>query len=219
MLPLSWRMYRWWGTSPASDVVHIGRWGTTRRTELVTAVTWWPTRVGFVDASKLEERTIAGLVETVNRHRPDLVEGYVGALYEIARYVDRHGLEFHPPTALGATAAPLTREVRDFVEATLGAPLHDQYRCSEVPWMAGECGRRDGLHVFSDLRRIEAVDEYGHAAATRRRRRPRASPTSPTASSRSSATGSATAARCARSPARAGSACRSWTRPTAGPST
>lgn len=161
MLPLSWRMYRWWGTSPASDVVHIGRWGTTRRTELVTLLTWWPTRVDFVDASKLEERTIAGLVETVNRHRPDLVEGYVGALFEIARYVDRHGLEFHAPKALGATAAPLTREVREYVEATLGAPLHDQYRCSEVPWMAGECGRRDGLHVFADMRRIEAVDESG----------------------------------------------------------
>ena len=98
---------------------------------------------------------------TVNRYRPPLVEGYVGALYEVARYVERHGLQFHAPLALGATAAPLTTEVRTFVQATLGAPLHDQYRCSEVPWMAGECGQRNGLHIFSDMRRIEAVDETG----------------------------------------------------------
>jgi len=161
MLPLSWRMYGWWGTAPADDVVHIGRWGSSRRTRLTTLLSWWPTRVTLIDASKLDERTIAGLVDTVNRYRPPLIEGYVGALYEIARYIDRTGLTFHPPIALGATAAPLTPEVRAFVEATLGAPLHDQYRCSEVPWMAGECSRRDGLHIFSDMRRIEVVDEAG----------------------------------------------------------
>jgi phenylacetate-CoA ligase len=161
MLPLSWRMYGWWGTAPADNVVHVGRWGSSRRTRLTTFLSWWPTRVTLVDAGKLDERTIAGLVETVNRYRPPLVEGYGGALYEIARYVDRKGLEFHPPKALGATSAPLTPEVRAYVEATLGAPLHDQYRCSEVPWMAGECGRRDGLHIFSDMRRIEVVDEAG----------------------------------------------------------
>lgn len=161
MLPMSWRMYGWWGVSPADDVVHVGRWASSRRTELTTMLSWWPTRVVLIDASKLEQRTIADLISTVNRHQPPLVEGYVGALYEIARYVDRHGLEFHPPRALGATAAPLTAEVRKYVEATLGAPLHDQYRCSEVPWMAGECGQRDGLHIFSDMRRIEVVDETG----------------------------------------------------------
>ncbi len=161
MLPVSWRMYGWWGISPADDVVHVGRWGTSRRAQLSTKISWWPTRVVLIDASELDQRTIANLVATVNRHRPLLVEGYVGALYEIARYVDRHGLEFHPPRALGATAAPLTAEVRKYVETTLGAPLHDQYRCSEVPWMAGECGRRDGLHIFSDMRRIEVVDGTG----------------------------------------------------------
>lgn len=161
MMPISWRMYGWWGISPADDVVHIGRWGTSRRTKLTTMLSWWPTRVVTVDASKLDLRTVKDLVATVNRHRPALVEGYVGALWEIAHYVNRHGLEFNPPRALGATAAPLTAEVRNFVEATLHAPLHDQYRCSEVPWMAGECGRRDGLHIFSDMRRIEVVDETG----------------------------------------------------------
>lgn len=164
MLPLSWRMYGWWQISPADDVVHIGRWGSSRRTQISTTLSWWPTRVLLVDASKLDRRTIENVVAQVNRHKVALVEGYVGALYEIASHVRRHGLEFHPPRALGATAAPLTEEVRTFVQSTLGAPLHDQYRCSEVPWLAGECGRRDGLHIFSDMRRIEVVDRSGTVA-------------------------------------------------------
>lgn len=158
---LSWRMYSWWGIRPSDDVVHIGRWAASPRARLVTSLSWWPTRVDLVDAGRLDPRVMTDLVGTVNRHRPPLIEGYVGALYELARYVEHHGLDFHPPRALGATAAPLTAEVRAYVEAVLGAPVHDQYRCSEVPWLAGECGERDGLHVFSDMRRIEVVDEAG----------------------------------------------------------
>jgi phenylacetate-CoA ligase len=161
MQPLSWRMYGWWGVEPADDVVHVGRWVSSRRAALTQAASWWPTRVVHIDAGKLDEQVITDLVANVNKHRPALIEGYVGALYEIARYVDRHHLSFHAPRAIGTTAAPLTTEVRTYVQDVLGAPAHDQYRCSEVPWLAGECARRDGLHVFSDLRRIEIVDDAG----------------------------------------------------------
>jgi phenylacetate-CoA ligase len=163
MQPISWRMYAWWGIDPDDDVVHIGRWFTSRRATIAAAASWWPTRVSFIHPGKLDDEVITDLVTTVNKHRPPLIEGYVGALYEIARYVDRHHLDFAAPRAIGTTAAPLTPEVRTYIQDVLGAPVHDQYRCSEVPWMAGECGRRDGLHVFSDLRRIEVVDDAGNA--------------------------------------------------------
>ena len=42
--------------------------------------------------------------------------------------------------------------------------MHDEYRGSEFGWMAGECARRDGLHVLADARRIEAVREDGSPA-------------------------------------------------------
>ena len=158
---LSWRLYEWWGIRPWDDVVHIGRWGASRRARLQTAVAWWPTRVELVDAGRLDPARMADLVALVARHGPPLVEGYVGALYEIARHVERHGGWDRTPRALGATAAPLTPEVRNYVQDVLGAPLHDQYRCSEVPWMAGECAERDGLHVFADMRHIEVVDDAG----------------------------------------------------------
>ncbi len=94
-----------------------------------------------------------------------MVEGYLHVLHDIATHVERAGLQFHPPVAVGATASPLTPELRYFIEKTLGAPVHDQYRCSEVPWLAGECGERNGLHVFADMRRIEVVDNARNGAA------------------------------------------------------
>ena len=159
LAPLAWRMYRWWGIAPSDDAVHIGRWwNISRRAQLAKRIGWLPSRMTLVSVGLLDKDAFAGLVAMLNKKQPKLIEGYHHVLVALAEYVDREGVEFHPPIALGSTAAPLTPEVRHFIETTLGAPVHDQYRCSEVPWMAGECGERNGLHVFSDMRRIEAVD-------------------------------------------------------------
>ena len=45
----------------------------------------------------------------------------------------------------------------------LGAPVYDEYRSAETPWMAGECRMRTGLHIFADAKRIEVVDPYGRS--------------------------------------------------------
>ena len=65
---------------------------------------------------------------------------------------------------VATTAAPLTGPARARLEAAFGAPVHDEYRGSEFGWMAGECARRDGLHVLADARRIEVVREDGSPA-------------------------------------------------------
>ncbi len=158
LLALAWRMISWWGVSPSDDVAHIGQWGpATWRTRLRA----WPSRDILLEATSLSHDDIVGFVADVNRIRPPLIEGYVGALREIAEYVAAEGVEFAAPRAIGSTAAPLGDTVRARIESVLGAPVHDQYRCAEVPWMAGECALRDGLHVFADLRRLEIVDDDG----------------------------------------------------------
>jgi phenylacetate-CoA ligase len=127
----------------------------------MTRLTWWPTKLVHVDATYLQPAAIENFVEEINRQKPRMIEGFVGSLHEVAAYAQSHGLTMHKPHALGTTAAPLTAEGRAHLEASYGAPAHDQYRSAEVPWMAGECGRRDGLHVFADVRRIEMTDDSG----------------------------------------------------------
>jgi phenylacetate-CoA ligase len=161
VLSLPWRMHSWWGVAPHENIVHVGRWGVSRQNRLKTAATWWPTKVHFVDAGDLSSDAIESLIAFVNSRRPTLIEGYVGAMNEIADYVRRLKRPFNPPRAIGVTAAPLTPEVRARIESALGAPVFDQYRSSEIQYMAGECSRQDGLHVFSDMRYIEAVDDEG----------------------------------------------------------
>ncbi len=163
VIALSWRMYSWWGVQPWDNIARIGRWGMGRREKLRNTVTWWPTRQAFLDAGMLDSASMSTFVGELGRIRPVLVEGYLGAVAELAEHVARSGTPVPGLVAVGSTAAPLTEPVRQRIQKALGAPVYDQYRSSEIQWMAGECREQSGLHVFSDMRRIEVVDDAGRA--------------------------------------------------------
>lgn len=160
-LALAWRMYSWWGIAPYDDLARIGRWSFGRFAALKNDASWWPTHQDYLDAGMISDETMTHFHRELIRHRPRLLEGYVGALLEFADFLERHGLHVPEPTAVATTAAPLTAPARARLEAVFGAPVHDEYRGSEFGWMAGECAQQDGLHIFADVRRIEVVDEKG----------------------------------------------------------
>jgi phenylacetate-CoA ligase len=164
-LALGWRMYSWWGVQPSDDLARIGRWNFGKRDTLKNDVSWWPTRQLYLDAGLISAETMTVFHRDLNRVRPRLIEGYVGAMLEFADFLESRNLTIPAPVAIATTAAPLTSSVRARLESVFGAPVFDEYRGSEVGWMAGECERQDGLHIFSDVRRIEVVRDDGRPAA------------------------------------------------------
>lgn len=164
-LALAWRMYSWWGVEPYDDLARIGRWSFGPAAAIKNTVSWWPSRQLYLDAGLISNDTMERFHRDVTKIRPRLLEGYVGAMLEFADFLERRGLSIPSPVAVATTAAPLTASARIRLEAVFGAPVYDEYRGSEFGWMAGECERRDGLHVFADVRRIEVVDESGAPAA------------------------------------------------------
>src|ERR1039457_6705143 len=96
---------------------------------------------------------------SVNRCRPALVQGYVGAVHALAERILGAGLRIHAPEAVTVTAAPLSAVQRALIERAFHAPVYDQYGCGEVFWLGAECDRRAGLHVFADSRHLEIIDE------------------------------------------------------------
>ena len=161
LLALSWRMYRWWGVDPSDNRASIGRWPRGRKEALKSAVQWWPTRHAFLDAGVLSRETMTAFVQECRSIRPRLIEGYLGGLREVAEFAATLPDGLPVPVAVGTTAAPLTEPVRLRLQEVLGAPVFDQYRSAEVQWMAGECSAHSGLHVFSDFRHFDVVDEQG----------------------------------------------------------
>lgn len=164
-LALAWRMYGWWGVEPWDDLARVGRWGFGRKETVKNVLTWWPSRQHYLDAGLITPESMRTFHRSLQRHRPSLIEGYVGAMLTFADFVEAEGLRIEPPVAVATTAAPLPMSSRRRLEEVFGAPVYDEYRGSEVGWMAGECREQDGLHVFADTRLIEVVDAEGRPVA------------------------------------------------------
>lgn len=159
MLAAAWRMYRWWDVQPWDNLARVGRWGFGRVDEIKNAITWWPSRQVYLDAMLFDKTSMREFHARLRRTRPALIEGYVGAMLEFAEFLAAEGLRVPSLRAVATTSAPLTANVRARLENVYGVPVYDEYRGSEINWMAGECRARNGLHVFTDLRRIEILDD------------------------------------------------------------
>lgn len=161
---LGWRLQRWWGVAPGENTARIWRDALPGfRRNLRQNLLWWPTRTVQMDANRIDERTTAEFLDGWERIRPALFTGYVGAVMELAQFVERSGRKIPPPKAVGVTSAPVTPGQKQYLGEVFGAPVYDHYQCQEVPMLAGECARSDGLHVFADSRRVEILGADGRA--------------------------------------------------------
>lgn len=158
---LWWRVYSWWGIHPADNAAFIYRQSRSGLKKLRYDLEWWPTRHVLLDARGATEESIVEFERDVRRVRPRLLVGYVEGVVDYAEHVSARGGAPAGLAAISVTASMLHAGQRERMEATLGAPVFDTYRSAEVPWIAAECQAHDGLHVLSDRRRVDLVDESG----------------------------------------------------------
>ena len=156
-----WRVSKWWGVEPSDDIAFIYRFRRTGLRAFANDIMWWPTRRLFLDASMMTEKSILLFVKKYNAISPSILEGYVGAVYEFALFCRSNGVRIHSPKAVWVTAAPLAEPQREVMQSVFGAPVYDQYGSCEIGWIACECKERNGLHLMSDIRHVDIVDDDG----------------------------------------------------------
>ncbi|TKB46141.1 phenylacetate--CoA ligase family protein [Thalassotalea mangrovi] len=155
---LGWRVLNWWGCEPSDNIAFIYRKVKTGWRATLNALLWYPTKRIFLDASMMTSTTMDVFLNKIQTQRPKVLQGYVGGVYEFAKYCRFKGITFDFFSAVWVTSAPLSETQRRLMDEVFKAPVYDQYGCSEVYWLAAECLERNGLHVFSDERYIEMVD-------------------------------------------------------------
>ena len=165
----SWRLMDWFGVKPWDDHAYV--WRDTRhslKSRLINAALWWPTKHLKLDATFITEEAIEKFLGEFNRVRPTLLQGYVGAITQVAQCViDRfgsfgerlEGLDVWRPKVVWTTSAPLRPSNRALIEKAFGAPVCDQYGSCEVRWIAQQCAECGGLHVNTEHVHIEFVDD------------------------------------------------------------
>lgn len=161
---LGWRMYASWELELSVD------WARTYRNTVLTLkdkilqrLIDFPIRTILLDATVFMECDIAAFLKKFNKRKPKLLQGYVGAIDNVAEYILSHNLSVVPPAAIWVTSAPLSNVQRTRIEKAFQAPVYDQYGCCEVYWLATECMAHEGLHILHDARRIEFLNQEYHS--------------------------------------------------------
>jgi phenylacetate-CoA ligase len=161
------RCLRWYGVPRGSRLAFI--WGAERDTSPMQAFRGWKSRIlgqCALNAFHLDERRCAEFFSILEEFRPAIIYGYATALARFARHLRDHSRRpSHSPTAIHSTAEVLSRADRDLIEEHLRGPVYDYYGSRDAGAIAGECRARDGLHVFSDLIRVEVIRENGSPCA------------------------------------------------------
>lgn len=156
----SWRLQSRFGAHPWDDHAYV--WRDTRTSKLAkfkNAALWWPTRHLKLNASFITDEAIADFLKKFNRLKPVLLQGYVGAVTQVAQYVVDHKFKMWSPKVVWTTSAPLRPSNRALIEKAFGAPVCDEYGSCELRWIACQCPECKGLHVNVEHVNIEFVDE------------------------------------------------------------
>lgn len=155
-----WRMMDWWGIHPWDSGAYAWRMRRTSwKSRFFNSLLWWPKQKICLDASSMTDTDIVLFIKEINRIHPPIVQGYVGALIEVAKIVIKKNLSITPPKVVWATAAPLSTVQKNLLERVFHAPVYNQYGCCEVPALSAECKERNGMHVNIEKVKMEFVEE------------------------------------------------------------
>ncbi len=159
----NWRILNWFGVHPGEDRGSLWRaTRTTWRQKFVNRALWWPTRHLQLDASFMTESSLRAFLKQFNRLRPACLQGYVGAISQLARFVIDNQIEAWSPKFVWVTSAPLSPVQRKLIADAFHAPVCDQYGSCEIRWIAQQCPEGKGLHVNVEHVHLEYVDEENH---------------------------------------------------------
>jgi phenylacetate-CoA ligase len=100
-------------------------------------------------------------LKLLQQSSPDILDGFSGMLWLIAREMDQKGMsQLHPKMIFG-TGEVFPESSRRYVERVFGGPYYDQFGCTEMDRTAWQCPRQEGYHMDTDSAYMQFVDDSG----------------------------------------------------------
>jgi phenylacetate-CoA ligase len=116
------------------------------------------------EGTNIPENELGMYINTISKYQPYLLEGLPLYFYTFAKYLAKKGIL--PPTvmAIKPYGGSITSAMKETIRKAFGCDVYDTYGCSEMGFMACDCEKHEGLHLFMDLYYIE-VCRNGKLAA------------------------------------------------------
>ncbi len=95
----------------------------------------------------ITEENMKYYVESLNRFKPQAIDGFFMSICDIAGYIERHNIDVQfKPIAVFPTSETLTKTGRELIERVFKCKVYDQYASSEGAPFVTECEKQT-LHV------------------------------------------------------------------------
>jgi len=100
-------------------------------------------------------------LETIERLKPDVLDGFSGALWLLAKEAELREARCIRPRIIFGSGELISQSSREYLEEYFGAPYYDQFGCTEIDRSAWQCTERSGYHMDVDSALMQFVDEDG----------------------------------------------------------
>lgn len=116
-----------------------------------------PPHERWLNSFNCSPESIEAFVRELVEWRPRAVRAYASAAALVARHIRERELPAPRPRAVESSAEKSWPADRALIEEVFNCPVFDLYGSREVPALACECDRHDGLHIFADIHLVEVI--------------------------------------------------------------
>lgn len=100
-------------------------------------------------------------ISQIEAAKPDVLDGYSGSLFLLAKEMKRRGLHTIKPRLMFGNAEFIDLDSRRYIEDVFEAPYCDQFGCAEIDRSAWQCLERGSYHMDVDSVITEFLDKDG----------------------------------------------------------
>lgn len=156
---LGWRALKWWGVSPADNegILHR-RIPTSFFEKKINGIKWWPTRRSYLSATAVSDKDIASFLKDIKSKKIEWLVGYCASIEYVADYILKNEIRVDGIKLIWSTSSPLTKIVREKIEAAFHCKVMDQYGCCEMGNIAIQKPNEDFLTINSDYVHVDIVN-------------------------------------------------------------
>lgn len=159
-----YRWYDWMGIDYSENIVTF--WGSSTvlsssfKDNIISSIQQFIQNEIYLNTFEMSYDNMIKYAKRIQKSKPVLIKGYLSAVIEFAKFVEKNNYEFNSVKAISTTTETLLPHNRNYIEKVFNAPVYDQYGCGEVSAISYECSAHKGLHVNQEHVICEVLDKF-----------------------------------------------------------
>ncbi len=155
----AYREWGWAGYNLGDKIAYL--WGAhqdlSHQAELRAKISNLIHRRIMLDAFNMTERNLQEYAQILRKFRPKIINAYASAMYLMARFMEKKGIDDVMPKAVLTTADMLIKYKREVIERVFGCEVFDYYSGRDTTLQAGECPKHSGYHLAIENAVVEFI--------------------------------------------------------------